>query len=392
MSRRETTPQAQTTTQTNAPPAWAIDIFKKAASDALNLYNKGMGEPTYQGERYAGLGETTQNAIKGLSEAAQKYSASPLNDWLKGPTNSATNLSDMAAGNLIGNNNKFQEALNNALSKTSDSINQSMAGAGRYGSGAHTGVLTNELGALATKANAQQYNQDVQNMINANKLIDGSMNDQVNAANNFYQGQSHAQSSALKGGVLQDADRQSALDAEREKWTEQENQAWNRLEKLLQAGVASAGNYGTKTGQSTTMPSVTKDPLSDAMRWLGLIKGIAGLSDVRMKDNIVPVGQKNGYPLYEFNYKGGAQRYRGVMAQDVLHLNPDAVHCDAKTHLLYVYYNKLGFNMETVDAKVSVDVFKEKQRMQPRKGTFLSLLLALLACLPGFRFWKKGDV
>lgn len=95
-------------------------------------------------------------------------------------------------------------------------------------------------------------------MMNANQMIDRSLYNQVNAANNYYQGQSNAQSNALKGGLIQDVNRQNALDAERQKWTEQDNQAWNQLERLLRVGTQAAGNYGTTSGKSTTMPSVTK--------------------------------------------------------------------------------------------------------------------------------------
>ncbi|ENN89939.1 tail fiber domain-containing protein [Bartonella bovis] len=347
MSRRKT-PQFQTTTQTNAPPIWAQGILQQASSDALDLYNQGIGGNVYEGDRHADLSDATLNAIQGLGDAANQFNNPTINQWLNGPTQSQQNLSNMASGGWIGNNSKFNDALDNALSKTSDTVNQSMAGAGRYGSGAHTGVLTDELGALATNAAAQQYNQDVSNMMNANQMIDKAMQNQINAANNFYQGQSNAQSNALKGGMVQDANNQHALDVEREKWMEQDNQAWNRLEQLLKVGTTAAGNYGTKTGQSVTVPSVTKDPLRDAQQLLGLIGGIMGLSDARVKDNIVSVGEKNGYPLYEFNYKGAPQRYRGVMAQDLLRLNPDAVHMDDKTQLLYVDYDKIGFKMEKV--------------------------------------------
>lgn len=58
--------------------------------------------------------------------------------------------------------------------------------------------------------------------------------------------------------------------------------------------------------------------------------GILGLCDVRAKENIVPVGEKNGYPLYVFNYKGDPQRYCGVLAQEVLRLKPEAVFANAK--------------------------------------------------------------
>ncbi|WP_336278487.1 tail fiber domain-containing protein [Bartonella sp. CB175] len=346
--RKKVTPQVQTKTQTSAPPIWAEDIFKTASSKALDLFNKGIGGNVYKGERSAGLSDTTQNAITGLQKAANQYNNSPLTGWFNAPTQSASNLSNMAQGNLIGNNSKFNAALQNALSKTSDAINQSMSGAGRYGSGAHTGVLTDELGALATNATAQQYNQDIKNMMNANQMIDSSLRDQVNAANAYFQGQSNAQSNALKGGMVQDTARQNTLDAERQKWTEENNKDWNQLGRLLNIGKQAAGNYGTTSGQSITTPSVVSDPLNDIQKFLGLMGGVLGLSDVRAKDNITPVGKKNGYPLYTFNYKGNSQRYCGVLAQEVMRLNPDAVYMDPKTKLLYVNYSKIGFKMKKV--------------------------------------------
>lgn len=374
---RKTTPQVQTTTQTNAPPAWAADIFKKASAQALDLYNKGIGGNVYQGERVAGLGSMTQNALTGLQQAASQYNNPALTQWLNAPTQSANNLLGMAKGDWIGGNSKFNAALQNALSQTSDAINQSMSGAGRYGSGAHTGVLADELGALATKASAEQYNQDVRNMMNANQMIDRSLYDQANAANNYYQGQSNAQSNALKGGLIQDMNRQNMLDAQRQKWAEQDNQGWNRLEQLLRVGTQAAGNYGTTSGKSTTMPSVTKDPLRDAQQVLGLVGGILGLSDVRAKENILLERKKNGYSLYSFNYKGNPQRYRGVLAQEILRLKPEAVFMNAKTKLLHVDYDKIGLKME----KVQMEKIKGTKK---RIAHFFSSLLARLF------FWQKG--
>ncbi|WP_455479206.1 tail fiber domain-containing protein [Bartonella sp. B23] len=356
---RKTKPQVQTTTQTNAPPAWAEDIFKQASSQALDLYDKGIGGNVYEGQRVTDLSTATQNAINGLGQAAGQYNNPSVTQWLNAPTQSSTNLLGMAQGDWIGGNSKFDAALQNALNKTSDAVNQSMSGAGRYGSGAHTGVLADELGALATNATAQQYNQDVRNMMNANQIIDNSLYNQTNAANNFYQGQSNAQINALKGGMVQDTNSQNVLDAERQKWTEQDNQDWNRLEQLLGIGTKAAGNYGTTSIKSTTTPSVTKDPLRDAQQALGLVGGILGLCDVRAKENIVLVGKKNGYSLYEFNYKGDPQRYRGVLAQEVLRLNPDAVYVNAETKLLHVHYDKIGMKMEKVKMKKKIE-YKKK--------------------------------
>lgn len=48
-------------------------------------------------------------------------------------------------------------------------------------------------------------------------------------------------------------------------------------------------------------------------------------SDSRIKENIEPIGTESGWPVYAFNYIGDAQRYIGVMAQDVEKMQPDAV-------------------------------------------------------------------
>lgn len=70
-------------------------------------------------------------------------------------------------------------------------------------------------------------------------------------------------------------------------------------------------------------------------------------SDSRLKENIEYHGKKNGHKLYDFNYKGDDVRYRGVMAQDVLESNPDAV-AVMDNGFFGVFYNKLGLEMEVV--------------------------------------------
>lgn len=115
------------------------------------------------------------------------------------PTSAANNLGSMASGAMVGQNPAFNAALQNSLDRVRDTINSSFAGAGRYGSGAHTGVLANELGALSTSATANQYNQDVQNMMQANAMIDQANQNQLGASNNFLQGYGNAYSNAIQG-------------------------------------------------------------------------------------------------------------------------------------------------------------------------------------------------
>lgn len=317
-------------TQTSEPPSWAKPLFTTSAKDALDLYNSGKGGNVYQGDRVANLSATTTGAVGKLGDAANMYNSDAVNKLATGDTSSATNLANMANGSMIGNNTAFNEALQNTLSNTANTINSSMSGAGRYGSGAHSGVMANQLGQVATNAMANQYNQDVSNMMNANNQIDSANMNKLSGLNSLYQGYSNAAGNQLAGGQILDQNAQNKLNAERDKWSETDNQGWTRLGLLQSAAAGAAGNYGTTTGSQKSSS-----------------KGFNLLSDIRTKENIVPVGERDGFRLYEWNYIGHPQRYRGVMAQDLLDTKPDAVSL-GDDGFYRVDYTKLGFDMEAV--------------------------------------------
>ena len=74
----------------------------------------------------------------------------------------------------------------------------------------------------------------------------------------------------------------------------------------------------------------------------------AGFSDRRLKENIERVGTyENGLPMYEFNYIGNHDRYRGVMADDVESFMPEAVSV-AENGYKKVDYAMLGIKMTEV--------------------------------------------
>lgn len=75
---------------------------------------------------------------------------------------------------------------------------------------------------------------------------------------------------------------------------------------------------------------------------------VGGLfSDIRLKENIMEAGEKNGHKLYTFSYKGQPERWKGVMAQDILETNPEAV---SEIGGFYaVDYDSLGLTMEAVN-------------------------------------------
>jgi hypothetical protein len=82
----------------------------------------------------------------------------------------------------------------------------------------------------------------------------------------------------------------------------------------------------------------------------GVQIGTAALkaSDIRFKENIVEVGvSKEGIPVVEFNYNNiPDKRYRGVIAQDVEKVKPEAV--KEKDGYKYVDYNQLSVRFEEV--------------------------------------------
>ena len=70
-------------------------------------------------------------------------------------------------------------------------------------------------------------------------------------------------------------------------------------------------------------------------------------SDIKLKENIEQVGvSPDGYKIYEFNFKGFKNRWRGAMAQDVVKKNPMAV--GIQDNYLTGDYSKIDVNMELV--------------------------------------------
>jgi hypothetical protein len=75
---------------------------------------------------------------------------------------------------------------------------------------------------------------------------------------------------------------------------------------------------------------------------------IAGLfSDARLKENITNYGVENGHKTYEFNYIGNPKKYIGVMAQDIIKTNPEAIAHDV-SGFMRVNYDMLGLKMAEV--------------------------------------------
>ena len=115
---------------------------------------------------------------------------------------------------------------------------------------------------------------------------------------------------------------------------------------------------GDEWGKASTLPKFGapvympgKDTGGQFMGALSTGLSIASLftSDIRLKENIEVVGESpQGHTIYEWNYTSTPNtRYRGVIAQDVIKINPMAVDV-MRNGYLGVYYNKIDVNMEVV--------------------------------------------
>lgn len=84
----------------------------------------------------------------------------------------------------------------------------------------------------------------------------------------------------------------------------------------------------------------------------GEVAGVAAkaiaTSDIRLKENIVFSHEENGHKIYEFNYKSDPKtRYSGVMAQEVININPSAV--IEENGYYKVNYDMLGVTMKKLN-------------------------------------------
>ena len=123
--------------------------------------------------------------------------------------------------------------------------------------------------------------------------------------------------------------------------------------QVAQAGAREALGIPAAYGAPVMLPPTNRlgGALQIASQVVGIATGLDDLglfdSDIKLKENIEQVGvSPNGHKIYEFNYIGFKDRWRGAMAQDVVKKNPLAV--SIRDGHLTVDYSKIDVNMELV--------------------------------------------
>lgn len=269
-------------TQTSSPPAWAQPLFTKSAKEAKNLYNSGVGGNVYEGPTVADLSGATMGGVNSLYTAGGNTNTAGTRPLLQGlgaaavgPSYAEQNLSGLASGQ---DNPYFERALSGQLDKTASQVQSQFSGAGRYGSGANVGALTNSLGDIRSTALSNQWNQNIQNQLAATGQMDASRQAGLGlglSATNAMGAQDQQQfqnaltgaGAQLQAGGLLDAQSQKQLSDVVNQFYAKDNQDWTRLGMLQAAASGAAGPYGTQTGQSST---------SNPLGALGAIGGLFG--------------------------------------------------------------------------------------------------------------------
>lgn len=109
-------------------------------------------------------------------------------------------LTGMAEGPTI--NPYFQEMLDNTLGRVSAETNRGISAMGRYGSGAHTGVLTDRLGQAATSALGTEWGRANQQQMAAIQALEQAQQGRLGLQGSAIQGLTGTQAQNIANSLV----------------------------------------------------------------------------------------------------------------------------------------------------------------------------------------------
>jgi hypothetical protein len=307
-----------------------------------------------------GLAQGSQGAMNGIGGALGTFNSQ------MGQATSA--LTPYANGSMRGSNPYLNDSIDNAMTEAANATNRQFSSAGRYGSGAQSSALGNQLGQIATNARMNAYNTDTQNQLGAatslgsmaGNGLSGNISGNNAIAGLGQQGFANTLNGLNSIGTLNtaqntDAQNQMTIGGQNMSYNQQQIDAanqdpWTKVGNLAQIGGGIAGLGGTTNGTATqTQDTGLGGIIGGALGGLGALKNMGGLagigslftmSDIRTKENIQSVGAlDNGLGVYSYNYKGDIRPQIGLLAQEVERVRPEAVATDPRTGIKAVRYD-----------------------------------------------------
>ena len=332
-------PSTQTVKQKTDPWKPAQPYLKEILSEASDLYGQGgtfvpadpLQEDYFQGaEDLARQGNPLVPSV--LDNAQSVLAGGGMSDRQREIQSS---LMPYATGQYLGGGNPYLEGiLDRTATDTADRLRSEFSGMGRTGGNAfHTGALGEALADSSNQLRYQDYNQQVQNQMNAANMAFGMGDTAAQRALGY--SALAPQMDAMRYG---DVNRLGQIGAQRRDLSKEENLTpWSDLSRY--AGLISGTASPYKSTTQTTTAQGGTNPLAAILGGALTIGGMPtsgggsiasslfGLSDERAKTDIKKVGKLDdtGVDVVSFKYKGSPQTMLGVLAGDMQKKKPEIV-------------------------------------------------------------------
>jgi hypothetical protein len=256
-------PATQTQKQERSPWAPAVPNLEMGLTNARTLSGDVSNfTPTYSG--------STQAGIAGLEGAAPNLTGArdALGNVVPGSTQGFNvglgQMSNVASGAMLGANPYLDDVIAQSREGVTNAVNGQFAGAGRYGSAAHTGALTKGLGQMEMNARMGNYSTERAAQDNAARGLYGGGFQGAAMGGALDQSQLTPYQVMLQAGALRDAQ------SEAERTAPLRATEWLNSQSLPIAGAG-----GSSTGTTTTTQPTNRmgQILGGVQMGLGLLSG-----------------------------------------------------------------------------------------------------------------------
>ena len=346
----------QVSTSTTEPWEEQIPYLTGGFKEAQRLYNRGA-PAYYPGETLAGfdpmqkaaqqatIGYTMGPRVAGMQAGGEGALMRSLGGYTGFTPGQA---GDLLAGNVRTGAGTPYGAMENALTRgVTTNLQQNILPGIRQqqvqyqpGGSSRANLVQNQAIAKAvqsglTKPLADMYSDAYQTAQGMRMPMSQSIIGQQQYGQQMYPSIMNAPLSMYNAMGQVGADRramaQASMDRDMARYEYQANAPQNALRNYM---AMVTGDYGSTTEQTTPGPS----GLSQFGQAAGILGSLAQAgvpmpwsSDARLKDNVNRIGKEKGYNIYTWEWNDKAKELGiddptiGVMAQEVLETNPDAV-------------------------------------------------------------------
>jgi hypothetical protein len=342
----------------SSPPAPDYTPMAQASEAAARIAaeqgDRVLAESKRQYDRNMEVAQPIINAQAGMMKSAQEQGDEYYGYWKSKarPVEDALNADAMKAGSDAAMEEAAGRASADVRTGTTQQANMMARQGMRYGwSPAKMAAMAGTMAAgnASAIAGASTAARDKEKAIGVAKKMDvaGLYRGMPGAAQGAYGAATNAGNSAVGNSVSVGNGMTNAAIAAGGLVNQGQSTRVSGLNGILNAQTSV---YGAQSKQDSGFGGMLSG-LGGLGQGIGAMKTagmFASMSDRRLKENIVRVGEAaHGLGLYEFSYIGDPARFRGVMADEVEQIMPDAVAYD-DLGFASVNYGMLGIQMEVL--------------------------------------------